>query len=519
MSPLAAEREGIMKKVKKLISVLLTLAMMATLLAGCGSKTDKTSSTTGTAENSGSSDSAGKLDTSEQVELTLYIIGTEPNRQQEVNDNLNKLLLDKFNCTLKINWIGWADYANKYPLLFSSGEEFDIAYAATWLNFSSLAQKGAFMNLDELWPTYAPENYAAQSDTAKKQATVGGHYYCVPTLLATYSAYGPIYRTDIMEGTNWNGKMDTFEDMEAYMDIVKATKPEMDPLDIYSAGSELDDLYMYKDSIFRLNDFLFFDPAAENPKLFTYYEYDKTPDFLTMMTRWNEKGFYSKSALSDTDSEKTKNGKASMTIHNIDSYQQQYIEHPEWGFKYSSFVKDVSYLSFTQDCMVVSNTSKHPELAMAVYNYLTTDQEAYRAFQWGIEGTSYEITDKNELKLLNTDDFAVTDMWAGRNSKLNLNTAGSPDDLTQWKSGFDSKIKEGVGAQKYRSFVFDTSSIETEYAACQSVHQQYWWPLELGYTDSVKGLAEYKTKMEAAGVEKVREVLQKQLDEYIAGLK
>ena len=58
------------------------------------------------------------------------------------------------------------DYANKYPLLFSSGEKCDLAYTATWLGFSNYASKGAFMNLDELWPTYAPNNYALQSETA-----------------------------------------------------------------------------------------------------------------------------------------------------------------------------------------------------------------------------------------------------------------------------------------------------------------------------------------------------------------
>ncbi len=98
-----------------------------------------------------------------------------------------------------MNWIGWAEYPNKYPLLFSSGEKFDMAYTATWLNYSSLAQKGAFKSLDEMWPKYAPKNFERQSESALQQATVDGHYYCIPTLLATYSAYGPIYRTDILE--------------------------------------------------------------------------------------------------------------------------------------------------------------------------------------------------------------------------------------------------------------------------------------------------------------------------------
>lgn len=161
-----------------------------------------------------------------------------------------------------------------------------------------------------------PNNFAKTTDAAKQQATADGHYYCIPSQLSTYRAYGPIYRTDIMEGTDWDGKMESFEDVEKYLDIVKETHPELEPIDIYSAGSEWDDTYMfslgYLPSKGSTNDFFWFDPTQENPQLFTYYETEETPDFLTMMTRWNEKGFFTKSALSDTDSTKTQNGKAAM---------------------------------------------------------------------------------------------------------------------------------------------------------------------------------------------------------------
>lgn len=125
-----------------------------------------------------------------------------------------------------------------------------------------------------------PNNFAKTTDAARQQATVDGHYYCIPSQLSTYRAYGPIYRTDIMEGTDWD---------DTYM---------------FSLG--------YLPSKGSTNDFFWFDPTQENPQLFTYYETEETPDFLTMMTRWNEKGFFTKSALSDTDSTKTQNGKAGM---------------------------------------------------------------------------------------------------------------------------------------------------------------------------------------------------------------
>lgn len=114
-----------MRKASKLISLLLTAAMAGTLLAGCG---NSGSSGSGSGSAGTTADSAaqtqvqeeGGLDTSEEVELVMYVISNEPAKQQELTDNMNKLFKEKLNCTLKINYIGWAEYANKYPLLFSS---------------------------------------------------------------------------------------------------------------------------------------------------------------------------------------------------------------------------------------------------------------------------------------------------------------------------------------------------------------------------------------------------------------
>lgn len=397
-----------------------------------------------------------------------------------------------------------------------------MAYCATWLNFSSLAQRGAFKALDELWPAYAPDNYAKASDTAKQQATVNGSIYCVPTLLSTYNTYATIYRTDIMEGTDWNGKMETLEDVEAYCDIVKANHPELEPLDIYSSGSEwYYHIFMPMNGMYLLSKnvpFLYFDPMEDTPVLTTAYEYEKTPEFLEMMARWNEKGFFSKSALADTDSTKTLNGKAAVKIHNIDTYSDLCLAHPEWGFDCTPITPDVAHLPYTQDCMVISNTSKHPERALAFWNLLTTDQEVYDAYFYGVLDTTYTLNDKEQYKITDTDTYMTGAMWAARTTGLNRNADGVPEKYDEMKAEFESKIEEGKGNEKYAGFIFDTSSIETEFANCTNVQQQYWWPLELGYTDAETGLAEYQSRMQDAGIEKVREEMQRQLDEYIATL-
>ena len=512
---------------KRTLSLILVLAMVLSVFAGCGSTTSgETAAAAPTQSSNGSAgeatDAAPALDTSKQVEIVMYALGTEPAGQQIIWDKLNELLLDKLNCTLKVNYISFADYPNKYPLLFSSGEVFDIAYTASWLNYASLAQRGAFMPLDELWPTYAPNNYARASETAKKQAKLNGVTYCVPSLNRTYSAYGPIYRTDLVKDLGFDKDIASFADVEEYCDLIKANYPEMFPISIYSMGSEIDDCFMYYNKMYPITGsqgaFLWIDPSQENPTVTTYYDYAKTPEFLEMMSRWNEKGFYPKSALSDTDSGKFKNSAAAMVFHNSDNYVSDVINYPDWDVKYANFATDISNLSFTQDAMVISNTSKNPERAMALWDYLTTDEEAFMLFYYGIQGVSYELNDKDEITMIDTDNYNTSTMWAVRNSDFLKNSVGTPADYDDMKAAWDSQIDDTKGAQKFRSFVLDTSAIETEWTACVNVHQQYWWPLELGYTDAVKGLEEYRKMMDAAGIDTVVAEVQRQIDEYVASL-
>lgn len=91
------------KNLRKALAVSMAIAMTGGLLAGCGNSSSSGSSNSGTT-NSGSTASAdGELDTSEFVELSMYVISDRPSGQDEIDENLNKLLKEKLNCSLKVS--------------------------------------------------------------------------------------------------------------------------------------------------------------------------------------------------------------------------------------------------------------------------------------------------------------------------------------------------------------------------------------------------------------------------------
>lgn len=503
---------------KKLLASLLTAAMAVGMLAGCGSSAASSSSSSAA---SGTESGAAAADTSEEVELVMYVVSDRPSGQDVFDEHLNELLKEKINTTLKINWIGWAEYQNKYPMLYSSGESFDLAYCATWLNFANLARRGAFMALDDLLPANAPKNYAMQSDSALAQATIDGHIYAVPTLLPTYITYGPIYRGDIFDEAGIDGELDSWEKIEEYGDYIKANYPEMEVIDLYQGNVEMSLQWERMQGNFEIdsgNRYIFYDPSEEHPTVFAMYDDPTFPDFLEMTSRWGEKGFWTKSALSDTDSTKTQNGKAGLRFHNIDTWTNYVVLHPEWDFRYAAMTKDIAHLPYTQDCMVIPTTSKHPERALAFWDLVTTDQEVYDALFYGVLDTTYTLDDSGNFALTDPELYATSAMWAARTFDLNRNQVGVPESYNTVREGWEQTIKEGVGTERFTGFVFDTTNVTTEIANCNNVKQQYGWPLELGYTDPVSGLEEYKTQMQNAGIDKVIEEAQKQLDEYLESL-
>ena len=131
-----------MKKSAKLLALVLALALVLTAFTGCGG-TGTSGSAATPASTSGSEPAAGP-DISEEVTLTMYLIGDRPVDNDLVFEKINERLKEEINATIDVKFMSWSEYEQKYPLIFASGEDWDIIFTADWCFYNAQATKQGF---------------------------------------------------------------------------------------------------------------------------------------------------------------------------------------------------------------------------------------------------------------------------------------------------------------------------------------------------------------------------------------
>ena len=139
-----------MRRAKRNAAKLLSAAMAVGMMAGMAVPV--------AAEEESKNIWASDVDTSEPMELKMYLIGDRTPDFDEVYGKINEILEEKLNCTLSVDFLSWGEHDTKYSLLFSGGEDFDLIFtASSWCHYEQTVALGGFAELtEEDIQTYAP---------------------------------------------------------------------------------------------------------------------------------------------------------------------------------------------------------------------------------------------------------------------------------------------------------------------------------------------------------------------------
>ncbi|MCM8710338.1 ABC transporter substrate-binding protein [Clostridium sp. SYSU_GA19001] len=490
---------------KRLSCIALLVATMFSFSA-CSTKSKNTSEV------------QAQKETPTELTIASFTLSDTPKDLQLVQDEVNKITLEKINA--KINWqvIPVGSWTQKINLMLASGEKLDLL-PVQGANFSSSVSKGQIIALDDLLDKYGQGIKEAVGQDYLKAGRINGKQYAVPPVKSMASGYGLKIRKDYASKYNIStNKVNSLEDFTAIFKTIKDKEPDttillMQPgktLTIVDRAAGLD---LLGDGFGVLLN------GGADLKVVDWFETPQYAAMLNTVRNWYTSGYIMKDVATNTQpiSNLLKAGKGvayfgAITANTAASESLtngvELVEIPLIdAFSTSSNAQQVQW--------AIPLNSKTPDKAMQFLNLMYTDSKVVNLMDYGIEGKHYVKTAEGTIDYpeginAKTQTYSNMPFLLG-NQFISYVWKGGSVDAYKREAEFNKAAKKS----KAMGFSFVASSVQTELAALNSVTDQYKVGLESGTLDPVKVLPEFIAKLKTAGIDKVIAEKQKQLDEWI----
>jgi len=447
----------------------------------------------------------------------------------QVWDNVSKLAGDRLNADFQITFYPWGDeYVQKLQLQISSGDDFDLNFDGDWMAYNTLVNKGAYLDIKDLAPKYMPEYYQYLVDEGMLKSTfVGDGMYCVPwTPLFNPRPWFTWNNENIENVVEYDEKtISTIEDVDKFLHLVKEANPTSQ--------------YHLYESVGDYDTNTFLQPKYNLAKWdFHYLTYDLTDKTVTLIPeeqtemfkesavyakKWVDDGIFPSDAYTNKpmhDSLGDTHVFSGFAMYEYIVYEDRYLDpqrhyaelYPDGYFANKNPVNNLN---------AINKNAKNPERALMFLDLLWTDQEFYNAVLYGIEGVTYRVGENGEFLFPEGMD-ASTSNWMEWSSQWGFWRIGrmqptAARSIESWKLNDEFMAQPQNVTQALAGFVPNTDSIKNEIAARDALYVEFGSMLDYGLVDDVdKALEEYIQKQKDAGLDKILEELQKQVNEFIA---
>lgn len=554
-----------MKK-KKLLSMLLVLAMMLTLLAGCGNSTSGNDASQGGAQESGSDTGAGNetsggeasasassaleglpaevgegiiaatpemysgVDLSKPYTVNMYLIGDTPNDWDKVLGLVNDYL-KPFNTDLAVTFMSWSDYQTMYPLVLAGGEQVDLIFTAPWCYMYTEAAKGTLYELtDDFIATNMPLASKYQDKDSWSETTIAGKTIAVPSNVAQAMGKIVAIRKDLAD-KHGIGELKTWEDYKNFMlTMAEKETPESGIYGLASSGdnNELWDVYRQQFDTFLALDSDYFDmiyswdgDLPESNEIKLVYETDEFRAYAKDMKEMADAGCWSRSALTNTVTDDDAFGALQGASIAWNGSVITYVRQAEGSEGVECAIYDlttdhfVGCEAYSNNDMAIAAGSKNPERAAMVLDLMKFDTYLNRLLILGVEGEHYSLDDEGYYTELDKSSdyaaFAISASWAIKNGEL---TEAGADPRMQAVS---DEWQKRVQSNPTITFVFDTVPVDSYVASVKTVLMDYVPMLELGLVDDVDATVdELIQKCNDAGLQTVKDEFNSQYEAWKA---
>ncbi len=461
----------------------------------------------------------------EPTELVWYMFFDDQEDMDKVFSTANDYIAGQLNTTIDFRPMNYTTYSQKVPILFASGEQFDLLWMCDWIagvTYQKFAQDGVLYPLDDVLTQYAPEVETSLPKKIWDLTKIGGKIYGIPNTQNFTRWRGMWVNKELADKYGFDpDEFTSYKDLEPFYDQVLANEKGITPFNTTSGT-----IAHMKDGHGPGPDYGVtkqlgsgFNAYMSEPRNF-YHELidEKYREGIlanwSAMHEWYEKGYVRPDVLTVKDARaEIKAGKyaSSICTLNFNSEANFLNENGYEAYFFPVATPELSGVTATLNC--VSVTSKHAPEAMEFLNLMHTDEYIYNLLVYGLEGEHYQETGKNRVEQIKDSGYdGVSRSWTLGNTFLRYLRPGEPGDL-------HSKVKElneSAAPAFMADWSFDDSAVKNEKAAIDSLWEEYGKALSAGVYDPDEYADVYAEKMIKAGVEKIRDIMQAQFDAYWA---
>ncbi len=517
------------KRLSRLFAVLLALAV---LLSGCGTAAPTTSATPSPSAPAKSSEVAATSESAvapvaslEPVEINAWFLAPQVKDIELVQTEVSKLLSEKINATIKLNYFWWDSYADKQKLALASGEAIDTMFSPQWWNYETYVSQKAYLPLDDLLAQYGKNIVANIAPAYLEAPRIEGVLYGIPTSKDMLGVSGVLVNKAMADkyGMDFSG-VKTPADLEPFLKTIKEKEPDVIPL-ISTKGDQSS--YFMMDYSASINGDVGFIKTDGDIKVINTRESTEYKTVQALARDWFKKGYINEDVATLQDGMPVKKAqKAFMWAEQLkpgkDKEMEAQLGYPITQiYAYQGLPRYTMTGDLTNSMFVIPRASKNPERAMMFLDLLFYDKAIKNLLDWGIEGKHYKKVGENQIDYadgVTAENSGYTGLaqWAmGGSQFLDYLWANeSPDKWVKMKEFNDSAVPT-----KALGWTFNQEPVKTEIAACTTVSDEFGAALNSGIVDYDEAYPKMKKAYETAGINAIIAEAQKQLDAFAAKAK
>ncbi len=474
-----------MKMAKRLLALALSVLMLVSLV-GCGE--DKPA-------NNG-----------EIVTLRMLMGFANQADTDMVLAEANKIAEKEIGVRLDIEWIDGSAYPQQMKMNMASGDDYDICFTGYSNKYLDAVRNGGLYDITELLEE-TPDLKKAVPQYVWDMATVDGKIYGVPNVQGFAPKRSILVPKRFVDKYNFD--MDSIthvEQIEPYLEVIKQNEPDMFA---WTNGSTL---WMYdKCEEITSGIYISADADKENHKVVHKLDLPEWVRAQEVQHEWYKKGYLRQDLLSYSyeDSELAKvvfkdNGwLPGSDVSTSQKAGETIIVKP--------LVNTILTKSLGLSTLLsVGANSKYPLESLKMIELLNTNKEFYNLIINGIEGVHYETLEDGKIRPIPDSGYAPNVDWAFGNQFNALIKEGQDDDV--WEQ--TEKMNEEAVKSPLLAFTLDTEPIKTEISQISAINQEYEAELFIVEGLDSPSVAEYRKKLEAAGLQKVMDEVQRQVDAF-----